>query len=172
MSESIHVCPLCFAVADHSDDYGWSVSCDHPPYESIEPVEVGGVIEGERLVFALPDPEEWKRTVGAETLAKQEERDRKRAEWLALSCDERVATREKQRAAQPFAFMMSESIRNQYGSQFLHLLGESEWITVPCPRCQDAECENATRKRNPHYVSRSSLRGGYTIQMQGGSTSS
>lgn len=165
----IHVCPLCGEVADYSDDYGYSVVCTHPPYESIEPVEIRGTIEGGRLVFPLPDAEGWKRTVGAEMLAKQEERDRKRREWLALTCDERVAERKRQEAMAPARSLMTSALTRQlYSSMFQRM---NPTIVHPCPRCHDAECENAWEEPNRDYVDMKKFwSGGYPVRVEPGFT--
>lgn len=98
-SHSIHVCPLCGKPADDSYDYGPSLSCYHEPYRSVEPVEVLGVVVDGELRFPLPDVDEWKATVGAEMIAKQEKAAADRVAWMALTCEERVAKQAERRAA-------------------------------------------------------------------------
>lgn len=172
---TIHACPLCGEIADYSDDYGWSLVCHHDPYEAIEPVEVRGRIEDGEIRFPLPDAEEWKRTTGAEIIERQEKRKRERAEWLALSCDERVAIRAKQRAASPTAFMMGEIMRAQLGSSVFsrQLYGgvEPKTRTIVCSRCKDPGCENTRTEPNPHYDPNAkpfSWSGGFTVKAEGG----
>lgn len=169
----IHVCPLCQELADYSDDYGWSLCCDHPPYERVEPVEVQGRLVDGAWVFPLPDPEAWKATTGVTILAEQEERDRKRAEWLALSCDERVEARRQQREAFPAAFTMGEIMRDQLSSSVSRMLHgeEQKTITLICPKCREPGCENTRTEQNPRYDPNAkpfSWAGGFSVQMESG----
>lgn len=168
---TIHVCPLCGRIADESDDYGYSLSCYHEEYRSIEPVEVVGTREGNTLTFPLPDPEEWKRSVGAEILANREEQERKRAEWLALSCDERVAIQEaERREMSPFGRLMSEEMMGAYldmVTAYSSMCPPKE-IVERCPRCRDVGCENTTRRPNPNYREPGEFWG--SVSVEAGST--
>lgn len=169
MNGTVHVCPLCHELAGYSDDWGWSLYCSHDPYESVEPVEVTGEVRDGAWVFPLPDPEEWKRTVGAEMLAKQEERDRKRAEWVALSCEERQEIREKQREANPTVFAMGEVMRGLPSLLSRQVYGSPKTIRHTCPKCREWECENSWEEPNPDYRDPVDLwTGGFTVKVEPG----
>lgn len=162
---NIHVCSICGEVADDSYDYGPSLSCHHDPYQSIEPVEVtGSIVDGE-LRFPLPGVEEWKATVGAEMIRKQDERAAKRAAWMALTCEERVAKREERLAAMSTIgrltqALMSDSLNDQrYALNRAFFGGKAQTIKEPCPRCKETECPNARTREIPAWDG--------TVQVQG-----
>jgi hypothetical protein len=78
------------------------------------------------------------------------ERAVSRINWLALSCEERVAERERQEVAAGARFLMSTTMTNQlYSLLFRH---ESPTIVHVCGRCHEAGCENTWEEPNPDYV--------------------
>lgn len=156
---TIRVCPLCHEQAHDSDDYGPTLDCSHPPYDGIEPVEVEGrFVEVDAsggdptlmLMFPLPDPEAWKRDVGGPALDEQIARHVERINWLALTCDERVAALERRRAASPTGFFFHDEMSRCMFDQMMamrRMVGggdEPELVSVPCSRCRETSCENAT----------------------------
>ena len=140
---SIHVCPLCAVPALHDDQRGWFLTCDHPPYDHIEPVELRGKVRGGSLVFDLIPPEEWRREFGDAQLEREQAELVRRINWLALSCGERVLLLDLhgdlRRRRIGLARRPQPRDRQETSAQ---AAGVAE-MTIECPRCGETACPNA-----------------------------
>lgn len=90
----------------------------------------------------------------SERLVEQRERERERAEWLALSCDERAAQRRAALAKQSpvhaaMSSMMADATTDMLAASRRLCGGDEMTVRLPCPRCGERQCENAPTRTLP-----------------------
>jgi len=83
----------------------------------------------------------------------QAERDRARAAWLALTCDQRAAERDRRRQEKPDTLLMGDAMAEWVDSMLerqSHLYDQPErTVRRRCSACGERECPNAPTRVIP-----------------------